>query len=244
MIYMTKGIVTKPFEHEPHSGGNHGAFLRQIILGGQDGLVNVLGIVLGIAGATNDAKIVIIAGLAATAAESISMAAVAYTSIKAEVDYYQSELEREKKEIREFPEIEREEIKLIYMKKGFKGKDLEKVVDQICSDEKVWLDIMMAEELGLAPVESKNPIMEGIVVGGSAVVGSLVPLIPFFLFSINSAIIPSVTISALALFLTGAYKGQTTLGNWLRSGIEMMVIGFVAAMAGYLIGLYLGVTIL
>ncbi|MBI2079573.1 VIT1/CCC1 transporter family protein [Candidatus Micrarchaeota archaeon] len=241
---MTKGVVNKPFEHEPHSGINHGSFLRQIILGGQDGLVNVLGIVLGVAGATGDAKIVIIAGLAATAAESISMAAVAYTSIKAEVDYYFSELAREKQEIKDFPEVEREEIKLIYMKKGFKGKELETVVNKICSDEKVWLDIMMAEELGLAPVESKNPVMEGVIVGASAVVGSLIPLIPFFFLPLDSAIIPSIVISAVALFLTGAYKGKTTIGNWFRSGVEMMVIGFVAAMAGYLIGLYLGITIL
>src|SRR3989338_9217022 len=110
------------FHNEQHAKTDKGSVLRQIILGGQDGLVNVLGIVLGLAAAVTVNKeigpsAVIIGGLAATFAESISMAAVAYTSGKAQRDYYYRELEREKQEIKDFPEVEEEEIRLIYMKK-------------------------------------------------------------------------------------------------------------------------------
>src|SRR3989338_6542222 len=100
---------------------SRGSYLRDFILGGQDGLVNVLAVILGVAVATNDIRIVIIAGLAATFGESISMAAVAYTSTKAEEDYYKSELEREKREMKEMPKEERKEIQDIYHKKGFRG---------------------------------------------------------------------------------------------------------------------------
>src|SRR3990167_6966799 len=99
--------------------------LPEIILGGQDGLVNVLGVILGVAAATSNIKIVIVAGLAAAFAESISMAAVAYTSKLAEADYYQSEYEREKWEIDHIPAGEKEEIKALYENYGFKGKILD-----------------------------------------------------------------------------------------------------------------------
>ncbi|MBI1972138.1 MAG: VIT1/CCC1 transporter family protein [Candidatus Aenigmarchaeota archaeon] len=217
-----------------------GSLLRQVILGGQDGLVNVLGLILGVAAATNDARIVIIAGLAATMAESISMAAVAYTSSKAEKEYYQKELAREMWEIRHIPEMEREEIKIIYYKKGFRGKQLSGIVRKITSDKKLWLDVMMSEELGLAESRTKNPIAEGVVVGLSALIGSLIPLAPFFFLAVSNAMAWGLAVSILSLFIFGAIKSKITVGHWARSGIEMAVVGTVAAILGYLIGVLLG----
>ena len=230
---------------EPHAGAGHGSLLRQIILGGQDGLVNVLGIVLGLAAAVGvnkdvGAGAVIIGGLAATFAESISMAAVAYTSGKAQRDYYYKELGNEKREMKEVPEVEREEIRVIYMKKGFRGKQLEDIVRHICSDEKLWLETMMNEELGLSESKDIDPLREGMVVGGAALVGSLVPLAAFFLPPVKAAIAPSLVISSLALFATGAYKTRITLGAWWKGGLEMMAIGVAAAIIGYGIGAWAG----
>src|SRR3989344_2598537 len=163
---------------EPHKVSSN---LRNIILGGQDGLVNVLGIVLGVAVASQDLRIVWASGLAATFAESVSMAAVAYTSTRAEQSFYESELAREKREIKEVPEMEVEEIREIYRKKGFSGKLLEDVVQKITSNEEVWLDEMMKFELGLQPVETRNALISSVVVGIAAVVGSLIPIAPFLL---------------------------------------------------------------
>ncbi|MFH1247206.1 MAG: VIT1/CCC1 transporter family protein [Candidatus Micrarchaeota archaeon] len=220
---------------------NKGTLLRQIILGGQDGLVNVLGIVLGLAAGTGQQSIVILGGLAATFAESVSMAAVAYTSAKAQRDYYFKEVDREKFEIKNFPEVEREEIRLIYMKKGFRGKQLEKIVDKICKNEKLWLDTMMADELRLSESKDINPISEGVIVGIASFVGSLLPLIAFFFFlDPRSAIIPSILFSVICLFAIGAYKGKTTLGSWWKSGIEMSAIGMAAAIIGYAVGMLVG----
>src|SRR3989338_412216 len=120
--------------------------LPEIILGGQDGLVNVLGVILGVAAATSSSQIVIVAGLAATFAESISMAAVAYTSKLAEADYYQSEYEREQYEIEHEPEGEREEVLQLYMKYGFGGEMLEKIVEVITSNKSTWTQVMMEQE--------------------------------------------------------------------------------------------------
>lgn len=211
--------------------------LPEIILGGQDGLVNVLGVILGVAAATADSKVVIVAGLAATFAESFSMAAVAYTSRLAEADYYQSELEREKWEIEHVPAGEREEIRALYENYGFRGKILEEVVNKITSNKKVWLEIMMEQELKLEKVDRKEAWPAGIIVGISALAGSFIPLTPFFLLPIKPAIAVSLIVSALTLFLVGFYKAKMTLGRQLIwQGLEMMLIGMASAAVGYLVG--------
>ncbi len=220
--------------------GNASGMLADIILGGQDGLVNVLGIVLGVASATSDRYIVLIAGLVATFAESISMAAVAYTTARAEQDHYRREIEQEKWEIEHLPEVETEEIRLIYMKKGLRGKELSQMVKSVTSNKELWVSVMMTEELGMMPVENFNPVRAAIIVGFSATVGSLIPLAPFFFLSVGDSIILSLVIGTLVLFAVGAYKAKITVGKWWKSGAEMAIIGMVAAIAGYFIGKVLG----
>ncbi len=214
--------------------------LADIILGGQDGLVNVLGVILGVAAATTNHKVIVAAGMAATFAESISMAAVALTSKMAERDFYYSELEREKREIREMPLLEKEEIRQIYSEKGFEGKLLEDIVAHITSDDERWLKNMMREELELTEIKNKEIYQGSFVVGLSALVGSFVPLTPFFFFSVQSAIICSLIVSALVLLVVGAYKAKVTVGHPLKSGIQMLIIGMGAALAGYYIGYLFG----
>lgn len=226
--------------HQPIAKINGGAWIKDVILGGQDGLVNVLGIVLGVAAATNDSRIVIISGLAGTFAESISMAAVAYTSSKAACDYYYSELEREKSEMRHMPQEERKEIREIYQAKGFSGGLLNQIVIKITSSKKVWLQTMMAEELRMFPDDYEHPGLDAWIVGISSFVGSLIPLISFFVLPVQMAVWSSLLISAAVLFFTGAAKAKLTIGDWRRSGFEMMLIGMLAALVGYGIGAWLG----
>jgi len=159
-----------------------GPFLKDAILGGQDGIVNVLGIVLGVATATNELRLILVSGLAATFAESISMGAVLYTSTKAAKEHYYAELKREKKEIDMIPDLEKEEIKEIYYNKGFRNKQLDHIVDTITADKQVWLETMMSEELRMFPDEYEEPLKKGLFVGCAAIVGSLIPLLPFFVF--------------------------------------------------------------
>lgn len=244
--YIKKDLESTKKAHEPsiirqavlHKEGHVTNFnLPEIILGGQDGLVNVLGVILGVAAATSDSRIVIVAGLAATFAESVSMAAVAYTSKLAEADYYQSEYEREKWEIDNVPSGEKEEIRALYKSYGFKGKTLEEIIEKICSDKKIWLKVMMEQELKLTPVERRQALPAGIIVGTAAIIGSFIPLLPFLFLPIKASIWLSLGISSLTLFIVGYYKAQKTLGRKLfKSGVEIMVIGMISALVGYFIG--------
>lgn len=217
---------------ELHKTGNT---LRDVILGGQDGLVNVLGIVMGVSAATSDTKILIAAGLAAMFAESISMGAVAYTSSMALSDHYKSELEREKREIKEVPEMEKEEVREIYAQKGLKGEALEQIVNTITSDEQIWLNVMMNEELHLSAIDTKTVLRTSVTVGLAAIAGSLVPVFPFFLLPHRPAFILSLILSAIALFIVGAYEAKTLVGDWRKNGIQMVIIGLSAAVIGFFV---------
>lgn len=222
-------------KREHHKLGR-GEMLRDFILGGQDGLVNVLGIILGVATATQDERFIIIAGLSALFAESISMGAVAYTSSKAARDFYYSEYEREKREIKISPDTERNEIKKIFAKKGFKGKLLDQIVKKITSNKKVWLNTMMSEELRLIPDQYQTPLKSGVLVLIATIIGSVIPLFPFFFLPVFNAAIVAIIISAITLFIGGVIKAKLTIGGWKRSGVEMVLIGILSAVAGFVIG--------
>ncbi len=217
-----------------------GVLLRDIILGWQDGVVNVLGLVLGVATATDNTRLIVISGLAALFAESASMAAVAYTSSKAAKDYYVRELRREQREVDETPESETREIRDIYYRKGFRDDELDRIVRKITSDKELWVETMMTEELRLFPEEYQNPVKSSAIVGVASVIGSLIPLIPFIFLSPRSGTPVSVTISVAVLFGTGVVKARLTVGDWLKTGVEMALVGTGAALFGYVIGALLG----
>jgi predicted membrane protein (TIGR00267 family) len=113
----------------------------------------------------------------------------------------------------------------------------------ITSNKEVWLQIMMAEELKLVPQDKEGPSKSALIVGFSSLLGSIIPLIPYFFIGIESAVLLSFAVSAVFLFAIGAYKAKLTIGNPWKSGIEMLLIGSAAAVAGYLIGLLLGTSL-
>jgi vacuolar iron transporter family protein len=231
----------KPLHDADIEKGGIGRSLRDIILGGQDGLVNVLGLVLGVAAATAQLRIILAAALAATFSESIAMGGVAYTSALAERDYYLAQQAKEQREIEEVPDVETEEVREIFRDKGLHGELLERVVEEITSDKKVWVDVMMRDELHLSPVSATGTVRRAFVTGFSTLIGSLIPLIPFlfvplFGFSVTAATIIAVPLCAAVLFGVGAYKAVTLVGDWRMSGLQMLVIGMVSAAAGYGIG--------
>ena len=224
-------------EAEDVSGEQHKrpGLLSDFILGSQDGIVNVLGVILGIAVASQDLKIILAGGLAATFAESISMGAVAYTSTTARREFYLAELEREKREMETDPEQEKEEVRRILETWGVPSEELEEILVHITMKPKAWLDIMMAHELNLTPVDEKQAARSALLVGAAAIVGSFIPLIPF-LFSgsqILMGIAGSLALSAAMLFGIGWYKGKMTVGKPHRSGLQMLIIGIASALAGF-----------
>ncbi|MGP8078079.1 MAG: VIT1/CCC1 transporter family protein [Thermoplasmata archaeon] len=223
-------------------GHPRATLLSDFILGSQDGLVNVLGILLGLTAAGTGSRIILVASLAALAAESISMGAVAYTSTLSRRNLYVSEVQRELREMREVPEMEREEVRTVLRNWGYRGEEVETMLKMIESKPKAWLDIMMAFELNLAEVAPEAPRNSMLIVLGATTVGSLVPLVPFLLGispPAHAAII-SIVLSALALFTVGWYEARVTVSSVWVHGPRMILIGLGAGLAGFLVGHLVG----
>jgi vacuolar iron transporter family protein len=225
--------------HETHPAPT---MLSDFILGSQDGLVNVLGILLGLVAAGSSMRLITVGALAALAAESISMGAVAYTSTLSRRKLYLSEVERESREMREVPELEREEVRVILRHWGYEGEEVEDMLRRIEAKPKAWLDLMMAFELNLAEVSPEQPSRSALTVFAATVAGSFVPLVPFLVgLGRAEAAIVAVVASAVLLFGIGYYEARMTIGSLWSSGARMLLIGLGAGFAGFLVGIAFGV---
>jgi vacuolar iron transporter family protein len=230
-------LSTAAASSSPHVEHHHRTnWLRDVILGGQDGLVNILGIILGVIAGGGSKTVLLAAGFAAAITESISMGAVGYTSSVSQRDYYAAERAREAAEIDTMPEAERQEIREIYATKGFDGELLERVVDTITANRDSWLATMMDEELHLQPVQTADIFRSAVVITVATLIGHLIPLLPFVWLARTPALVLAIVLSALVLFGVGVYSAVTLAGDWRKSGLKMLVIGLGAAGVGFLIG--------
>src|SRR6185437_9716289 len=197
---------------------------------------NGLEAIVGVAAATSKARAMHAAGIAAACPGEVSMAAVAYTSNRAERDQYRGEEAREHRHIRSVPNLERAEVREIFRKKGFEGEMLTRIVDTITADEAVWVAVMMADEHRMAPVDARQPLRSAFVVGVSSVIGSLVPLLPFLFLSVPVGMAAAALVSTVTLFLTGFHKGRLAGERPAKGGLELAAIGMASAIVGYAIG--------
>jgi predicted membrane protein (TIGR00267 family) len=179
--------------------------------------------------------VLIAAGFAAAITESISMGAVGYTSSIAQRDYVRAEQEREKSEIATEPEAERQEIRDIYAAKGFEGELLNRVVETITARRDVWLATMMDEELHLSPVDASDIFRSAVIITIATLIGHMIPLAPFLVLARTPALVLSIGLSAVVLFGVGVYSAKTLVGDWRKSGLQMMVIGLGAAAVGFVV---------
>ena len=185
---MQKKKEETPPEHHSQSGG----YIREWILGMNDGVVSLFTLVAGMTGAAITNNIIIIAGLATVVGASISMGLGTYISTKSENEFYEREIDREKYEIKHMPEKEREELVEFYQRKGFKGKILKQIVDTIAKDKDVMLQEMVNEELKFANADFKKPKLVGLYTSVAFVLGSLPPLLPYlFAKTAQSALVAS-----------------------------------------------------
>jgi VIT1/CCC1 family predicted Fe2+/Mn2+ transporter len=208
-----------------------------------DGIVTTFAIVSGVAGAELGSDVILILGLANPSADGLSMAAGAYLSSKSEREYYQREREREMWEVEHFPDGERIELEELYRAKGYHPEDAVALASIHSSDENLWVDEMMVQELRLLPDE-RTPVFSALATLGSFIVAGSVPLVIYFLglfMSVDPAtsFAISIVLSAVALFGLGAAKVLVTRGSWQQSGFEMLLVGGLAAGVAYLVGLLL-----
>ncbi len=233
------GLSLRGRQYEHHTEKVHigaGRSLRDVMLGLNDGLVAAFAVTSGVAGAFTAANVVVMAGLAEMLGGAVSMGLAAFISARSQIEFYQSEIERERYEIRRWPERERDEVRAIYRQKGFSGRLLDQIVEHISADPERWAAVMMREELGFTDESFEPPLRSGLVVGLSYLAGAAVPLISYLIIDPPSAIIFSAISTALVLFGVGAGKTLITARSWWRSGLETMFIGIAAAAVTYIAG--------
>lgn len=214
---------------------------EDFVYGSIDGAVTTFAIVAGVVGAGLSPGIILILGFANLFADGFSMATANYQSSKARNEYIEMKRKQEEWEIDHLAEQEKDEIREIYVQKGFKDELLEEVVRTITSRRKVWVDTMMKEELGLIEGD-KHPLDSSIsTFVGFNLIG-LLPLIPFMIFiliGINSdseAFVYSTVLVALAFFMVGFVKGKIVKKSKIKSGLFTLIIGGIAAMIAYFMG--------
>lgn len=213
-----------------------GRMIREVVYGATDGLVTSLGFVVGVFGALHESRIILITGIAGATAGALSMGFSAYISSKSQREFFLAEIKREQREILEMPDKEREEVRKIYQAKGFKGQELDTVVNRITANPAVWLRCMMEEELGLIMGSFDRPGVVGGITAASYGAAAFLPILPYALAEPAAAFVWSVVISIAALFGFGAGKTLLTRTPPLRSGLELVGVGLVSASVGYGIG--------
>ncbi|MDX1440853.1 MAG: VIT1/CCC1 transporter family protein [Nitrosopumilaceae archaeon] len=211
------------------------------IYGSIDGAVTTFAIVAGVVGASLSPGIILILGFANLFADGFSMAAANYQASKAKNEYIEMKRKQEEWEIDNLEEQEKEEIRDIYTKKGFKDELLEEIVRIITSRRKVWVDTMMKEELGLIEDEKRPLDSSFSTFVGFNVIG-IIPLIPFMIFIAlgidpnSEAFFYSTIFVISAFFIVGIIKGKIVRKNKLRSGFYTILIGGGAALVAYFVG--------
>lgn len=219
-----------------------GNFLRELVFGANDGLVSNVALVAGVAGGTDNPNVILLGGIAGLVAGAISMALGAYVSTKSEQEFRDAEEARERWEVDNMRDQELAETRQIFRLKGITGPLLDEVVAAVSRDHEQWVKLMMTEELGFAD-QSPRPKVSATVMGLAFSVGSLFPVVPYFITEGDAALITSLSLTAAALFGVGALRASMTTGSMWRKGIEMVVLGGGAVAIAYLIGHAVGVTI-
>lgn len=214
--------------------------LRDFIYGGIDGSVTTFAVVAGVAGADLSASIVIILGFANLIADGFSMAVSNFLATRAEMQERLLARRQEEHEIRHFPEGEREEIRQIFSTKGFSGTELDRVVEVITADPRLWIDTMMVEEHGYSPVR-EEPLRAASATFVAFIIVGFIPLFTFILELVSPSILDrpflwSSLMTAAAFFIVGALKSRFVAQRWLLAGSETLAVGGVAAVIAYFAG--------
>lgn len=244
MSLSLPGFRRPHVDHTRHSEAAHipgGRSLRDLVFGMNDGLVAAFAVVSGVKGADAGTKVVLLAGLAELLGGTIAMGLGAFLAAKSEREFVQSERAREEREVRDFPEMERKEVRDVFTAKGFSGGALDAIVEHVTADKVRWVDTMMTEELGLTAHPEGAPLRSGLATGLAYAVGAACPVLPYALpVSGALAFRASIAATLAALFLAGAAKTLVTGRPALRSGLETMAIGALAATATWLAGSLIG----
>lgn len=222
-----------------------GSWIGDAIYGINDGLGAVFGVISGMAGATTGAatagglsgdRVVLVSGMVAMLASALSMGSSAFMAAKSEREVYEAEIGRERAEIEQSPEHEKEELMLLYQLKGFSEEEAAQIAERVSHDPDLFLKTMAQEELGLSERHFPNPWTGSLSAALSTALGGILPILPFFFIRGMPAVIAAALVGMAAHFVVGAAKSIITARSWWASGLEMTVIGFITGGVTFGIG--------
>ena len=223
-----------------HRSGRSGT-LRAVIFGVSDGLVSNLALVMGVAGASANGRLILFTGIAGLLAGAFSMAAGEYISMQSQRELFERQIALEAAELEAMPEEEEAELAALYMAKGFTREEAQRIAARMFENPKTALDTLVREELGLDPDELGSPM--GAAVGSfiAFAVGAAIPVVPYLFGSGPAVFAVSIVASLAALFLVGAGVSLLTGRGLLFSGFRQVAIGAAAAGVTFAVGTLIGV---
>jgi vacuolar iron transporter family protein len=233
-MHYTPAMATSPTLHHHHETHfQAGDVVRDIVIGMSDGLTVPFALAAGLSGAVKSLHIIVLAGLAEIAAGAIAMGLGGYLAARGDAEHYRSERLREEREVVERRQDEQEEIYQIFDAYGVQRHEATPVLAALERNPTAGVDFMMRFELGLEEPHPGRALTSAATIAASYVLGGLVPLLPYMLGSSNTALPASVGITLLALLVFGGIKGRVTGAGALRSALQTVVIGGLAAAAAF-----------
>lgn len=212
------------------------AGIREVVFGGQDGLISTTTLVAGIAATTTQNVVVLVAGTIATIAGALSMAVGSYLASRAQRQLYEAELASERREIADKPGEEMAELLAALIGRGMPRQDALEVMRRIATHPGLMMELLGAFELGLIPESLGSPVRDALVTAIAFAVGSTIPLLPFIVLGVKPALVTTMVLALMALFTLGAVKAWLSGRQMLASGMEVLLLGGAAGAIGYGLG--------
>jgi vacuolar iron transporter family protein len=210
--------------------------IREAIFGAQDGVTSILIVVITVATATTIQSAVLVASIAAAAAEIISMAAGEYMSSRSQREIFLAQIERERQEVRDRPGESEAEVALLLEQEGLNGSSAKRIAAELAREPNVLLKTMVEKELGITVEAGPGALQGALVLALAFAIASIVPIAPFFFFAVGIAVYVSIALSALAVFILGVVKARFTGQNPIRSGLEIVGLVALASLGGFIVG--------
>jgi vacuolar iron transporter family protein len=216
---------------ERHFTGS--ATVRDIVIGMSDGLTVPFALAAGLSGAVDNTSIIVTAGLAEIAAGSIAMGLGGYLAARSDAEHYHAERAREEAEVREIPAVEAEEVAEIFRAYGLTPEEIGPVVGAFRTRPTAWVDFMMRFELGLEKPDPRRALASALTIASAYILGGFIPLGPYMAMKATTALSGSVGVTLLALAIFGYVKGRFTGASPVRSSLQTVFIGGLAAAAAF-----------
>lgn len=223
-------------------GSLDNGLLKAMVYGANDGIITTFAVVAGVAGAGLSPGIVLILGISNMIADGLSMGIGDYLGERSERRHLKHQLKIEKWEVEKIPEEERRELHAFFTDRGVKDNDAEDLTKTITKYPKLWTELGFIEEMGVKPDFSGPMWKTGVVTFIAFVIAGTLPMLPYFLEFLGAPIQHSqqfglsILATIIALFIVGASRTFITKGTWWKNGLEVLLIGAVAATVAYLLG--------